>query len=33
MQYLRPILAEKGYVEFKWDEGFFCKKIDNFFYL
>lgn len=33
MQYLRPILAEKGYVEFKWDEGFFCKKIDDFFYL
>ena len=33
MQYLRPILAEKGYVEFKWDDGFFCKKIDDFFYL
>lgn len=33
MQYLRPILTEKGYVEFKCDGGFFCKKIDDFFYL
>lgn len=33
MQYLRSILTEKGYTEFKWDDGFFCKKIDDFFYL